>query len=402
MAVGLQEPKSLLPVAGFSLAAGASGLRANNDLVIMHFPEGSRVCALFTQSSFVAAPVDVARRHLQSRAPRALCINAGNANAGTGQSGHEDALILCSKVAQLLGIETTEVLPFSTGVIGERLAVQTLSDGLEQLPEQLSEHGWLAAAKAIMTTDTLAKGISRKFIFQGQERVITGIAKGSGMMCPDMATLLAFMATDAPVAEDCLQDILADAVRVSFNRITVDGDTSTNDACVLTSTGQSIQPLVPGSDDWQALSEAVKEVALHLAQSIVRDGEGATHFINVQIEAGRTEDECLQLAYTLAHSPLVKTAAFGNDPNWGRLLMAIGRAGITNLDTSRISIFLDDVCVFTEDKVAASYTEAAGASVMAQDDLTIRVILGRGSETATVWTCDLSYDYVKINADYRT
>lgn len=402
MAIGLKAPASLLPVDGVRIAVGCTGLRAGNDLTLITLDTPNRVAAVFTQNAFRAPPVQIAEQHLQTnvtaKTARALLINAGNANAGTGQAGHDDALELCRLTGQALGIKPAAVLPFSTGVIGERLAVQRIATELKAMPHRLSVD-WLPAASAIMTTDTVAKGISRTFSFQGRNHVVTGIAKGAGMIRPDMATLLAFMATDAPVPLEQLKDLLHKVVASSLNRITVDGDTSTNDACVLISTG-TLQSK-PGASDWQALADAVQEVALYLAHAIVRDAEGATRFLSVAVEGGRNEAECLQVAYAIAHSPLVKTAVFAGDPNWGRLLMAIGHAGIA-LDPNQVSVLLDDVCLFRQGNLAREYNEAAAVKVMAQEEFSVRVLLGQGKASAVVWTSDLSYDYIRINAEYRT
>ena len=398
MAIGLKAPTSLLPVGGARVAVGRTGLRAGDDLTLIALDAPNRVAATFTQNAFRAPPVQIAEQHLRTNTTQALLINAGNANAGTGQAGHDDALELCRLTGQALGIESTSVLPFSTGVIGERLPVQHIATELKALPQRLSTD-WLPAANAIMTTDTIVKGISRMFSFQGRDHVITGIAKGAGMIRPDMATLLAFMATDAAVPQVQLKDLLNKVVANSFNRITVDGDTSTNDACVLISTG-ALQPTL-GAGDWQALTAVVQEVALYLAHAIIRDAEGGTRFLSVVVEEGDNEAECLQVAYAIAHSPLVKTAAFAGDPNWGRLLMAIGHAGI-DLDPNQVSVLLDDICLFRQGSLAREYSEETGAKVMAQEEFSIRVLLGRGEASAVVWTSDLSYDYVRINAEYRT
>jgi glutamate N-acetyltransferase/amino-acid N-acetyltransferase len=302
-----------------------------------------------------------------------------------------------------MGCAPAAVLPFSTGVIGEPLPVEPILAGLPDAVADLSEDGWAAAATGIMTTDTVPKGASRRIGIGGHTVTVTGIAKGSGMIRPDMATMLAFIATDAVVQAEDLQACLSRAVDASFNRITVDGDTSTNDACVLVATGAAAaDPIVPDNEHYEALCTAVTGVCVELAQAIVRDGEGATRFVTVAVEQGMSADECLQVAYTIAHSPLVKTALFAGDPNWGRILAAVGRAGISGLELQAVQIYLDEVCIVRDGGRAAEYTEAAGQRVMTRDELTIRVVLGRGASAEQVWTCDLSYDYVRINAEYRT
>lgn len=388
-------------VAGVELASGSTGLRASDDLVLMRLCQGSGAAAVFTRNSFRAPPVQIAEQHLQATMPRALIVNAGNANAGTGEPGSQDGRALCQAAAELLGIEAREVLPFSTGVIGERLPVQALRDALQHLPAALSEDGWGAAARAMMTTDTRPKGASCDFTLQGQRRTLTGIAKGAGMICPNMATMLAFMATDAAVTKADLQAILREVVATTFNRITVDGDTSTNDACVLISTNTAAAGPLSDSDR-RLLFDALHELALELAQSIIRDAEGATRFITIEVAEGRTTAECLQVAYSLAHSPLVKTAIFAGEPNWGRLLMAIGKAGIDDLEPSKVDVFFDDLCLFSQGQVTPSYTAEQGAQIMRQDAFSIRVSLHRGAKSARLWTSDLSEDYVRINASYIT
>nr|ART37779.1 F376 [uncultured bacterium] len=405
MAVNLAAPAALTPVAGVRLAAVAAGVRKpdRDDVVLLELAPGSRVAAVFTQNAFCAAPVTVARQHVASAAPRFLLINSGNANAGTGAAGLAAAAACCAELAHLGGCPTQSVLPFSTGVIGEPLPVERISAVLPAALAGLRPDGWNAAARAIMTTDTVAKGHSVTVASPLGPLTVTGIAKGSGMIHPNMATLLAYVATDAAVAQPALQACLARAVGGSFNRITVDGDTSTNDACVLIATGQgpvAVDDLT--SPAGQALQAAVDEVCRVLAQAIVRDGEGATKFITVHIEGGRDTAECARVAYAIARSPLVKTAFFASDPNWGRILAAVGYAGLDALAIERVNVHLGDVCIVREGARAADYTEARGQAVMAQDEITVRVELGRGVAETTVWTCDFSYDYVRINAEYRT
>ncbi len=405
MAVKLAAPDTLTPVAGVRLAAVAAGVRKpdRDDVVLLELAPGSRVAAVFTQNAFCAAPVTIARQHLAAAAPRFLLINSGNANAGTGAGGLAAARACCKAVAEHGGCDSSAVLPFSTGVIGEPLPVERITAVLPAAMDALRLDGWLAAARAIMTTDTVAKGHSVTVASPQGPITVTGMAKGSGMIHPNMATLLAYVATDAAVPQPALQTCLARAVAGSFNRITVDGDTSTNDACVLIATGQGAVTVDDlSSPTGQALQAAVDEVCGVLAQAIVRDGEGATKFITVQIDGGRDSAECAKVAYAIARSPLVKTAFFASDPNWGRILAAVGYAGLDELAIDRVNVYLGDVCIVREGARAADYTEARGQAVMAQDEITVRVQLGRGGAQSTVWTCDFSYDYVRINAEYRT
>jgi glutamate N-acetyltransferase/amino-acid N-acetyltransferase len=405
MPIGYSQLPELLPVAGIRLASVAAGIRyqGRDDLVIMELAEDSRCAAVFTRNAFCAAPVIVARQHLAMQQPRYLLINSGNANAGTGEPGIQDAQQTCVLLAEKAKCSAGQVLPFSTGVIGERLPVGGVEAALDKALAGLAEDGWKAAAHAIMTTDTVAKGISRTFEAGGQQFNLTGMVKGAGMIRPDMATMLAYVACDAAVEGDALQQCLNQAVEHSFNRITVDGDTSTNDACVLVATGAKGSACIKsGTADYRVLCEAVNEVCEHLAQLIVRDAEGATKFVSVRIENGRDSEECLQVAYTIAHSPLVKTALFASDPNWGRILAAVGRAGVEFLDIEKVSIFLDDVCIVRNGGVAEDYSEQDGQRIMSQEEIMIRVQLERGNAVEQVWTSDLSHDYVRINAEYRT
>lgn len=406
MAVGLSHPENILSVKGVQLATVAAGIKKNgqkHDLVLITF-EPDTVCAgVFTRNAFCAAPVTVAKNHLAQTSPRALLINSGNANAGTGARGLRDAEQGCALVASAIGCADVEVLPFSTGIIGEDLPMDKIESGIKQLPAGLEEDAWVQAAKAIMTTDTVAKACSRSLRIDNAEVTITGIAKGSGMIRPDMATMLAFIATDAAVNREWLQQCLETAVNFSFNNITVDGDTSTNDACMLAATGASGSHMLDGSCDSSVdFQKAVNEVLIQLAQAIVRDGEGATKFVTVHVESAVNVAEAKQVAYTIAHSPLVKTALYASDPNWGRILAAVGRAGLDNLDINSVSIYLGDVCIVSKGGRDQAYEEALGQAVMSQDEISIRVVLNRGEEQATVWTTDLSYDYVKINAEYRS
>ncbi len=404
MAVGYQGLPRLQPVAGVEVATLSAGIKkpGRRDLVLFSLQPGSSVAAVFTRNAFCAAPVVVAREHLEKGSPRYLLVNTGNANAGTGEVGMRDARESCARLAEVMGCEAEEVLPFSTGVIGEPLPMAKILDTLSGFPAALDADGWEDAAHGIMTTDTVAKGASRQLELDGKTVTITGISKGSGMIRPDMATMLAYVATDAEVAQPLLQQCLNEAVNSSFNRITVDGDTSTNDACVLVASGQSGVRIEEGSEGYAQFAAALSEVCQQLAQLIVRDGEGATKFISIEVNGGRDEEECEQVAYTIAHSPLVKTALFASDPNWGRILAAVGRAGITDLDLEALTIHLGDVCIVRDGGRDPDYREELGQTVMDHDEITIRVELARGESQAVLWTCDFSYDYVRINAEYRT
>ena len=410
MPVNIIPPLSeeLLPIRGLSLGIAAAGIKKTNcnDLLLMVLDEGSRVAGLFTQNLFCAAPVIVAKEHLSglNSSVRALVINTGNANAGTGQQGIDSARSTCSAVAGLLGCDADQVLPFSTGVIMEQLPLEKVIAGLPTAISNLKSDNWFDAAGSIMTTDIVPKAASRQIRIKGRTVTITGIAKGSGMIRPNMATMLGYVATDASISQTLLQQILRHSADLSFNRITVDGDTSTNDAFILISTGRAGHDEIVdlNSEDFRSLQDAVTEVSVHLAQAIVRDGEGATKFITVQVDGGVDQDECAKVAYAIAHSPLVKTAFFASDPNLGRILAAIGYAGISDLDVNQIKLYLDEVLVAENGGRAGSYLEADGQRVMNQDEITVKVVLNRGDSSVTVWTCDFSYDYVKINASYRS
>lgn len=408
MAVGEARLGELLSVPGLRLATVSAGIKkpGRRDVVLMELAAGSHVAGVFTRNAFCAAPVVVAKEHLAAsqQRPTYLLVNTGNANAGTGDAGLADARRCAAAVAELAGVAPETVLPFSTGVIGEPLPVQKIIDVLPQALAALQVDGWLDAAHGIMTTDTRPKACSVRFSCNGRSHVLTGIAKGAGMLRPNMATMLAYLATDVAVSPTVLQALLAEAVELSFNRITVDGDTSTNDACMLVATGAAGNALLQSTDDplYDALRNALQEACVNLAQGLVRDGEGASKFVTVQVNGGAQEQECLDVAFTIAHSPLVKTALFASDPNWGRLLAAIGRAGLVDLDVTRIAVYLNDVLIAEQGCRASSYTEQQGAAAMAQDDITIRIELQRGPAAATVWTTDFSYDYVRINAEYRT
>ena len=404
MPVGLSAPTELAPVAGIRLGSASAGIKkpGRRDVVVMEIAAGATCAAVFTRNAFCAAPVVVAREHLQTGTPRYLLVNTGNANAGTGAPGLHDARRSCVALAEQAGCAAQQVLPFSTGVIGEPLPVDKIEAALPAALAALRADAWIDAAHGIMTTDTLPKGVSRRVPMQGTTVTITGIAKGAGMIRPDMATMLSFIATDAGLPQAQLQRALADAVNASFNRITVDGDTSTNDSCVLIATGQAGAAITDADRDYAAFAAALSEVCIELAQAIVRDGEGATKFVTIEVTEGRTAQECLDVAYTIAHSPLVKTALFASDPNWGRILAAVGRAGIGDLVLGDVRVYLDDVCIVSNGGRDPAYTEAAGQTVMNHAEVTIRVLLGRGAASERVWTTDLSYDYVKINAEYRT
>jgi len=405
MAVNLPPLPDLYPVPGIRLGTTQAQIRKKDrrDLVLIECVPGSQVAAVFTQNRFCAAPVTVAREHLAGAASRALIINTGFANAGTGVEGLSDARRSCEMLAVELGCTPQEILPFSTGVIGERLPVDRLVAGLPGCIRALAENGWPEAAHGIMTTDTLPKGSSRRVVIDGKSITVTGIAKGAGMICPNMATMLAFVATDAEIPGAVLQQVLHRAANESFNRISVDGDTSTNDACILIATGRSglAVDAVNGSA-YESFYNVVRDVLADLAQAIVRDAEGATKFITIDVEQGASLDDCLEVAYTIAHSPLVKTAFFASDPNWGRILAAIGRARIAQLDVDKVSIYLEDVCIVRNGARATEYTEAQGQAVMGRAEIRLRVMLGGGAASARLWTCDLSHDYVRINAEYRS
>jgi glutamate N-acetyltransferase/amino-acid N-acetyltransferase len=406
MAVGLKPAESLLPVPGVRLAVLGAELRYRNrpDMVLIALEPDSSVAATFTRNRFAAAPVIVAREHLASTAPRALLINAGQANAGTGEPGIAVARASCKLVGDALGVEAEAVLPFSTGVIGVAPPLDRMAAAIPGLIAALAEDNWLAAGRAIMTTDTVLKGVSRQAVIDGKTITISGITKGAGMIRPNMATMLAYVGTDAALAPAVLESVLVAAVEQSFNCITIDGDTSTNDACVLMATGRAGNTRIEKASGsaCQAFQDAVSAVMQELAQAIVRDGEGATKFVAIRVDAGATESDCREVAFTIAHSPLVKTALFASDPNWGRILAAVGRAPIGRLDIDRVAIDVNGVAIVRGGAVAPSYTEEQGKAAMAPEEIEIVVNLGAGVSTATVWTCDFSHEYVTINAEYRT
>lgn len=405
MPVNLSTPVAaqLLPVAGVSLGIAVAGIKRENrkDLLVISLEDDATVAGVFTTNRFCAAPVTVAKEHLATNSTvRALVVNTGNANAGTGEQGMAAARKTCDALASLLGCAPEQVLPFSTGVIMEPLPVDKIVAGMPKAIANLKSDNWYDAAHAIMTTDIVAKAASRQVQISGRTVTVTGISKGSGMIHPNMATMLGYIATDAGIDQTLLQEMVREAANKSFNCITVDGDTSTNDALMLIATGKS--GVVVDAADRGAMQAAITEVATELAQAIVRDGEGATKFITIQIEGGKDEAECKKIGYAIAHSPLVKTAFFASDPNLGRILAAIGYAGVADLDVVKLKLYLDDVLVAEHGGRAMSYQEEDGQRVMRQSDITIRVVLGRGEVDATLWTCDFSYDYVKINASYRS
>jgi glutamate N-acetyltransferase / amino-acid N-acetyltransferase len=408
MPVNLSAPRAgdLFPVPGVRLGITEAGIRKANrkDLTVVVLESGATVAGVFTQNRFCAAPVQVCREHLVQGDIRAMVINTGNANAGTGDDGLQRARASCDALARRIGVAARQVLPFSTGVIMEQLPVERIEAGLDAALADAQPDHWLRAAEAIMTTDTVPKAFSRRVTIDGATITITGISKGAGMIRPNMATMLGFVACDAKVDAAVLRQIALEVAEGSFNRVTVDGDTSTNDSFVVIATNQA--PHAPitslGSPACQALKAGMLEVARLLAQAIVRDGEGATKFITVRVDGGANAAECRQAAYAVAHSPLVKTAFFASDPNLGRILAAVGYAGIADLDQTRIELFLDDVHVVTRGGRNPTYREEDGQRVMKQSEITVRIDLGRGGASDTVWTCDLSHDYVSINADYRS
>ena len=403
MAVGLLQPGVLYPVAGVELATVATGMRykGRDDLLLMTLSEASTVSAVFTQNKCCAAPVTLAKANLAAHSTRALLINSGNANAVTGEQGMANAKQSCAAVADELGLVPEQVLPFSTGVIGEQLDMGILRQGINGLPDKLKEDNWLSASEAIMTTDTVAKAVSKRIDIAGDTITISGITKGSGMICPNMATMLAYVATDANIAKEDIDSLLHRGVGQSFNKITVDSDTSTNDALVLMATGKAQKKPLTGEHIEQFYTQ-LEGLLVELATSIIRDGEGATKFVKVMVENGVDVKDCAAIAYTIAHSPLVKTALFASDPNWGRILMALGKAPVDSLDMSKVDINIGDVALIIKGEPAPSYSEEKGKAVFSQDEISIQINLNLGSESYHVWTSDLSHGYVSINADYRS
>ncbi len=406
MVAGHIDADPPLAIAGIRIGCTGAGIKHKDrdDLVVVEIATGATCAAAFTRNAFCAAPVTLARRHLEQASPRYLLINSGNANAGTGAAGLADALTTCQLVAGAAGCEAESVLPFSTGVIGASLPVALFESPVPVALAACVEDGWVRASRAIMTTDTVPKAVSRQRRIGGGTVTVTGIAKGSGMIHPDMATMLAYVATDAAVDAAVLQDCLTKAVNRSFNRVTVDGDTSTNDACVLIATGRSAAPRIADPDSPEAVEfqAVIDEVFAYLAEAVVRDGEGATKFMRIEVAGGLDERECLDVGFTVAHSPLVKTAFFASDANWGRILAAVGRAGLRDFDIDRVTIDLNRVRIVEHGGRAASYTEEAGQAAMQPSDITVHIELGRGTASAAVLTCDFSHDYVRINAEYRT
>lgn len=407
MAVGnVAIPDTIYPIEGIKLSATAAGVRYKNrdDLVVIEIADTATAAVVTTKNTFCAAPVRLLREHFAKANPRYLVTNTGNANAGTGADGKRRAIDICQALATKAGVDASTVLPFSTGVIGEPLNSDAVIAGLDDALANLAPDNWLAAANGIRTTDTIPKLASQKIEVDNVSYRITGMSKGSGMIRPNMATMLGYVATDAHITADLLQEMLSAINEQSFNRITVDGDTSTNDCCVLIATGAASTDVIDSSahPHYQSVFNALTDVFVRLAQLIVRDGEGATKFMTVKVTGGQTTQECCDVAYAVAHSPLVKTAFFASDANWGRILAAVGYAGIEDLDTERVDVYLDDVMICQNGGVAPSYSEEAGKAVMSRAEITIHIDLARGDASDTVYTCDLSYDYVKINADYRS
>jgi glutamate N-acetyltransferase/amino-acid N-acetyltransferase len=406
MAVGEYPFPHMHPVKGLKLTAVSAGIKkvGRRDVVLFELAEGSSAAGVFTKNAFCAAPVTVCREHLAAAPIRFLVINSGNANACTGEQGIQDAKAACAAIANLAGVKTEQVLPFSTGVIGELLPLQKIITVLPEALEKANENGWEDAGAGIMTTDTRPKGFSQQFEYQGETITVNGISKGAGMIKPNMATMLGYIATDAKVSQPILQALAREAADKSFNRITIDGDTSTNDSCILIATGQVNLPEITeqSGELYQKLREVILAAHIHLAKAIVSDGEGATKFVTVAVSGGANRDECLDVAYAVAHSPLIKTALFASDPNWGRIVAAIGYAGVPDLDATKVRVHLNDTLIVENSGRAKSYTEEQGQAVMNQAEIAINIHLGRGEFAETVWTTDLSYEYVRINADYRS
>lgn len=406
MAVGEYPFPEMHPVAGVKLTAVCAGIKYQNrkDVILFELAEGSTVAGVFTLNAFCAAPVTVCKENLAAAPIRYLVINSGNANACTGEQGLRDARATCAAIADLTGVKAEQVLPFSTGVIGEPLPVAKIIAAIPEALSKLTEQGWSDAGTGIMTTDTRPKGFCAQIEHQGKTITVNGIAKGAGMIKPNMATMLGYIATDAKIAQPVLQKLAREAADKSFNRITIDGDTSTNDSCILIASGRVDLPEVAETSGelYEKLRDVIFAAYIYLAKSIVSDGEGATKFVTVAVSGGADRDECLDVAYAVAHSPLIKTALFASDPNWGRIVAAIGYAGVTNLDPTKVRVHLNDVLIVENGGRAASYTEAQGKAVMSGAEIAIRIDLGRGSFAETVWTTDLSYEYVRINADYRS
>jgi glutamate N-acetyltransferase / amino-acid N-acetyltransferase len=405
MAVGNAPLPVFIPIEGVRIGVTNAGVKQTKrpDIAVFEIAEGATVAGVFTKNAFCAAPVQLCRKHLGLDSARYLLVNTGNANAGTGESGMQAALSCVEALSKKVNVPPVQILPFSTGVIGEPLPVEKVVNSLDAALADLSADNWKAAATAIMTTDTRPKGVSKTIEIAGHKVNISGISKGAGMIRPNMATMLSYVATDARVSRDLLQDIISEATRHSFNRITIDGDTSTNDSAILIATGKSGLDVdgLTQSDLW-IFRQAIILVFVELAQLIIKDGEGATKFVHVKVDGGLSEEECEKVAFTVAESPLVKTALFASDPNWGRILAAVGRSGVENLDVTKVGVIINDVLIAENGGRSASYTESAGAAALAKENIFIHISLQRGDAEATVWTTDLSYDYVKINAEYRS
>tara|TARA_B100000809_G_C15104050_1_gene518025 strand:+ start:184 stop:1404 length:1221 start_codon:yes stop_codon:yes gene_type:complete len=406
MSVGLKHPQSLVKIKGIRLSASSAKiyLKKRDDIALIEITDGSVTSAAFTQNRFCAAPVQISKNHLSKSKPRYCLINAGNANAGTGEDGLSNSKAICRELAKITNCNENEILPFSTGVIGEDLPVEKINKALPQLVKNLSEDCWVNVAKSIMTTDTIPKAVSSQISIANSTVSITGIAKGSGMIKPDMATMLSFVATDANVTKDALDKIRDHALFKSFNRITVDGDTSTNDSFLLISTCAIDAPIIDKKDskEFKILENEIIKVCRELAQAIVRDGEGATKFISIQVDEGIDSSECLSVAYKVAESLLVKTAFTASDPNWGRIIAAIGNSNIRDLDIHKIDVYIDDICIVNNGERSKTYSEDKGKKVMKQNEIILRINLRRGTFSEEIWTTDLSYEYIKINAEYRS
>ena len=406
MSVGLKYPQSLVKIKGIRLSASSAKIyrKKRDDIALIEITDGSVTSAAFTQNRFCAAPVQISKNHLSKSKPRYCLINAGNANAGTGEDGLSNSKAICRELAKITNCNENEILPFSTGVIGEDLPVEKINKVLPQLVKNLSEDCWVNVAKSIMTTDTIPKAVSSQISIANSTVSITGIAKGSGMIKPDMATMLSFVATDANVTKDALDKIRDHALFKSFNRITIDGDTSTNDSFLLISTCAIDAPIIDKKDskEFKILENEIIKVCRELAQAIVRDGEGATKFISIQVDEGIDSSECLSVAYKVAESLLVKTAFTASDPNWGRIIAAIGNSNIRDLDIHKIDVYIDDICIVNNGERSKTYNEDKAKKVMRQNEIILRINLRRGAFSEEIWTTDLSYEYIKINAEYRS
>ena len=406
MSVGLKYPQSLVKIKGIRLSASSANIyrKKRDDIALIEITDGSVTSAAFTQNHFCAAPVQISKNHLSKSKPRYCLINAGNANAGTGEDGLSNSKAICRELAKITNCNENEILPFSTGVIGEDLPVEKINKVLPQLVKNLSEDCWVNVAKSIMTTDTIPKAVSSQISIANSTVSITGIAKGAGMIKPDMATMLSFVATDANITKDALDKIRDHALFKSFNRITIDGDTSTNDSFLLISTCAIDAPIIDKKDskEFKILENEIIKVCRELAQAIVRDGEGATKFISIQVDEGIDSSECLSVAYKVAESLLVKTAFTASDPNWGRIIAAIGNSNIRGLDIHKIDVYIDDICIVNNGERSKTYSEDKGKKVMRQNEIILRINLRRGTFSEEIWTTDLSYEYIKINAEYRS